>query len=135
MFHALILLFILPLVANMAEAVPPSGVLSALAAVLIFPFGMETSPLPHLLILLQVRKLTNLIEMVSGKEANVAVHIGAQVVQIQRRSPGIRSVVVAAAPDRHTPMACSQGNTIYILFCISFIYISNPSTQKPPDFV
>ena len=58
--------------------------------------------------LLQVRKLANLIQMVSGEEADVAVHIGAQVVQIQRRSPGIRSVVVAAAPDRHTPMAHSR---------------------------
>lgn len=46
--------------------------------------------------------------VVSGEEADVAVHIGAQVVQIQRRRTAVRSVVVAAAPDRHTPMAHSR---------------------------
>ena len=63
------------------------------------PFRGGNKPLTHLVMLLQVRKLANLIQMVSGEEADVAVHIGAQVVQIQRRRTAVRSVVVAAAPE------------------------------------
>ena len=59
------------------------------------------NPLPICLCCRMSVNIRILIEMVSGEKADVAVRIGTLVVQVQSGRPSVRSVVVAAATDRH----------------------------------
>lgn len=58
-----------------------------------------------------------LAKKVSGKEADIRVHVRTRVVQIQRRRPGIRSVVVTRTHDRQALNDLSPPEIISRLFC------------------
>ena len=62
---------------------------------------MEMNPLPICLCCRMSVNIRILIEMVSGEEADVVVRIRTQVVQVQSGRASVRSVVEAAATDRH----------------------------------
>lgn len=59
------------------------------------------NPLPICLCCRMSVNIRILIEMVSGEEADVVVRIRTQVVQVQSGRASVRSVVEAAATDRH----------------------------------
>ena len=73
-----------------------------------------------------------LAKKVSGKEADVRVHVRTRVVQIQRRRPGIGSVVVTRTHDRQAFNDLSPPEIYFaVVLLVSFCEFIQPPSSLP----